>query len=188
MSNYVIDFETTGLTNHPKLGHPQIIQAAYLKISGWKNFEIEETYTENFRPSMAIDPNATKVHGLTFRDVMKCRKSENFELPNDTAYLIAHNAKYEKRCLGSPGNIKFICTMELAKILKKQLGLKYENCQLETLTKFFFPKRPERLLEKHTALNDCRNTLFLLEKLLTYIPAIIDLEELYLFQSKLKSK
>lgn len=189
----VIDVESTGIENHPIRGHPEVIEVGYLSLFEFPKVNedylpVEAQYIERFKPSMPISRKAYEIHGILFKDLLKCRKSEEFELPKDTCYLIGHNIKYDHRCLGKP-DVKLICTMELAKKLKKQFNLQYENTKLETLIKYFFPEDAAKLLlDNHSALTDCKNTLLILTKLLAYLPGIDTFDKLYSFQTSLKGK
>lgn len=188
---YVLDTETTGLGNHPTFGHPQVIELAYIKlptlrdIEGFLNNHTDYIkYTERFKPSISIHKQASEIHGIYFKDVLKCRKSEDIQLPS-MEYMVGHNIQYDHRCLGKP-NVKLICTQQLAKKIDKHFGVGFPNVKLEGLVSYFNPSYNHG--NYHKALEDCAKTIYVLFSLLKFIPGITTWDELYEFQVTLKGK
>ena len=199
----ILDTETCGLTPHKDYGHTQVIELSTIEahhdlpsfleevkldVHELITYYQETAYRERFIPSMPIDPRATEVHGIRFKDLIGCRKSEHIELPN-TKYIIAHNAPFDVRAL----NVKdrpYICTMGLAKVLDKQLKLNFPSHKLDSLIVHFYSEGEARLVikETHDALFDTIKVVMLLKKLIEFIPAINSWEELYNFQTILKGK
>lgn len=197
MTNFTaLDTETTGLKNHPKLGHPEIVQLSLLPMQGdltdlisyskTNSFEKlvlklkAETKTENFLPSQPIDKRATDVHGLTRRNLVGSRLSKHAILDTDTKVILAHNAAFDYRCLGKPEGIESICTMKLTKKLDKQLDLGVKNFKLVTLISHFYGEEAEEALtHAHTAEMDTVMVVLLLLKLLDYMPKVQSMEDLH---------
>jgi len=207
MSNvYALDCETTGLKNHSIYKRPQIIELAYIplesdfqnlksisKIENQNSFlklieELVDKGTVNrYRPSMPIDKRATEVHGIHFRDLLKCPKSESLTIPETTQYLLGHNISYDYRCLGKPDNLKCICTLFLAKKLDKKFGIGFPNHKLDTLTLYFYGEKARPLIENsHQALTDTIKVVVVLAKLLEYVPNVNNVDELFSFYEMLK--
>jgi len=204
---YALDTESTGLKNHPTLGHPQCIELATIELSNdlqslrdtveinkdsfFFNSHIEQLFTlgnvTRYQPSMNIDPRATEVHDMVFKDLLGCPKSESLELPEGMKYLVAHNAQYDYRVLGKPEHIKCFCTLVLARKLDKKFGIGFKNHKLDTLVLHFYGTRAQSLIDNsHQALTDTVKVIIVLAKLLEYIPSVTSFEELYEFQQMLR--
>jgi len=201
-----LDTETTGIKNHPIHKHPQVIELAFIplkndfqnlisisKIEKKNSFlklvdELTASGTVNrYLPSMEIDKRATEVHGIRFKDLLGCPKSEDLELPEETSYLAGHNIQYDYRCLGKPKNIKCFCTLTLARKLDKKFGIGFPNHKLDTLILYFYGEMAQDLIDNsHQALTDTIKVILLLSKLLSYVPNIATFEELYKFQELLR--
>lgn len=201
-----LDTESTGLKNHPTLGHPQCIELAMINLSPdlenmrklaepktASEFEaMVETFMSlgkvtRYQPSMDIDPRATEVHGIVYKDLLGFPKSESLELPKELLYLVAHNAQYDYRVLGKPKHIRCFCTLILARKLDKKFGIGFKNHKLDTLTLHFYGKQAQTLIDNsHQALTDTVKVILVLSKLLEYIPNIKTFFELYDFQELLK--
>ncbi len=207
MTIYVLDTETTGVTNHKIHGHPQVIELALIKLSE-KITPIKETIEKakdsisflnmieslatsgkatRYKPSMQIHRKAVEVHGIKMLKLLKEPKSETLELPKDVKYLVGHNIQYDYRCLGKPEGIKLICTLSLARQIDKKFGIGFKNHKQDDLLLYFYGEDVRELVTgHHAALYDCVKCLLLLVKLLEYIPNISTYEELYMFQQTLK--
>jgi len=205
---YIGDCESTGVTNHPVLGYPQVIEWGQLEVDNHiptllksiykiqnensfiKSISIIESKgtSKRYKPSMTIHKRAREVHGIWNKDLFKEDRSEDLELP-EMDYLIGHNIVYDLRCLGKPEGIKPICTMGLAKQLDKQLGIGFKNSKQDDLLLHFYGEQIRDLVTgHHAALTDCVKCLLLLIKLLEYIPGVTTLEELYELQQAYKGK
>lgn len=205
---YVGDCESTGVTNHPKHNHPQIIEWAHIQVDNnlqkLKTFveegikdvgilpftKIYSTFGESqrYRPSMEIHKRAREVHGIWMQDLLKCPKSEDLKLP-EMSFLVGHNIQYDYRCLGKPEGIKLICTLSLVKQIDKKFGVGFKNHKQDDLLVHFYGERIRPLVTgHHEALVDCVKCILLLVKLLEYVPNIKTFEELYIFQQALKPK
>ena len=88
---------------------------------------------------------------------------------------------------GQFDQIKWICTVSLAKIFDKELKIGYENHKLDTVVKHHFPEHIDKLIQtKHQALSDCVKLLLFLSVLVEQIPTITNFSELYNFQEIMK--
>ena len=201
-----LDTETTGLKNHSLHGHPQVIELATIKIDNSFSFLksiskiedknsfskliyefVQQGEVTRYRPSMDIDKRAIEVHGISFRELLTCPKSEEIKLPEDTTYILGHNVQYDYRCLGKPKDIKCLCTLNLAKKIDKRFGVGFPNHKLDTLTTYFYGDMAQNLVENsHQALVDTIKTIIVLAKLVEYLPNIQTFTELYTFQETLK--
>lgn len=189
----IIDTETTGITNHPIHGHPQIIQLAELSLVGiaprdllaFDSYESFNVSSRNFRPSMPIAEEATNIHGYTEAKLQQYPPSESlvYEEPEIT---IGHNISYDLRCLNKKG-LSSICTMTLFRKLNKNMNLGLENVKADYLVEKFFPEEAKTLVkQKHSAADDCYKVLLLLKKIVHLCPKIFTWRELQELQSKLK--
>ena len=180
----IIDTETTGLK--PPI---EAIEVAYITLHSdlaelQNRFKVTHqklvvneglnTFQELFKPSVPIHPQASKVHGKYMRDLIHCRKSAEFELP-EHSYFIAHNANYDYRVLNRP-ETTLICTKQLAEIafeVDKGNG-SLRNHKLVTLIDHIMPEEQatELLKDAHGAMGDCIMTYHLLLEIQRRLPHI----------------
>lgn len=73
-----------------------------------------EEWVKYFNSSRPISPFTTQIHGITDGDVagLEIFELAKFAVPD---YLIAHNARFDWRVIGSP-EVKLICTVQLARL------------------------------------------------------------------------
>ena len=200
MKTIVLDTETTGIGKAD-----EVIQLAYFEINFEDIFgDRDEVVTiakagsnKQYRPSVPIHPEAAKVNGIQYKDLLKCHASKTLtppELQEDGGFILGHNISFDRRmmlqCMNLEmqnyfDNTKFICTLELARALDKQLGIGFPNHKLDTLMRHFYPE--VELSTMHDALDDCIKTVLVLRKLLEFIPKIESFNDLYLFKEQLKS-
>jgi exodeoxyribonuclease X len=198
----VLDVESTGVTPHPKLGYPQVVELGYIELDelGSKpeleegetlvdyflNKGQENKFVKRYKPSIPIHPDAVKIHGITYKDVFNCDSSESLELPEGLDYIIGHNVQYDHRCLGKP-DIKLICTLKIAKKFSKFAGVTFPDHKLDTLVKYYYPDEYHKLEGKyHNALNDCIKCILILYKMLEQLPGVKTWTDLYNFQQTIK--
>lgn len=205
----ITDTETSGFGNHPVHGHPQVVQLAFLVLSGnlpedMKFFrelnagdpnimtQVEThftTFNGYYNPSMEMAKQAIEVHGLSHEWLEQNAKAPSEDVLLDfptstTKYVIGHQISYDKRCLNLPNDsgLKYICTKELAKSVGKVKALPKGN-HLKNLIEYFYPKDHSNLtLNSHTAHYDTLKTGLLLAKLLEAFPGIQTYDDLYSFQ------
>lgn len=208
-----LDTETTGLDNHPTYGHPQVIELGTIEILDGAIFieylrqtsieELIEAFLDNttnkklsnWRPSMNIHSEATKVHGWTNKKLIDggFPKSELIpKLSQDISFVIGHNIAYDLRCLNE---VEFpsICTMKLVRKIRTHViefpKIVGENghitTKLDDLIKFFYVeelKKEETLFNWmqgfHNALIDTYKCILLLKALLQYVPNVKDFNQL----------
>jgi len=201
-----LDSETTGIGKEDvvvELGYIDLPELTFLKDL-FKDYNLNlllqglqaDSYEERFFPPVPINRRATEIHGILFKDLFGKRKSSEVAIPEDIEYLLCHNGQFDIRMLKQSNDrliplldkVKLIDTMVLAKTLKKNLKLTYENVQLGTLVKFYYPNDWEKLIQKnHAALSDCKKTVLVLVKLLENLPHIKTWGELYDFQQSVKT-
>lgn len=205
MSVIVLDTETTGVGKVD-----EIIQLAFSDLLFEDIFADESVIIDQiianginkkFRPSVPIHPEAAKVNGAKYVDLLKCPPSKPLDdVGLDADYIIGHNIAFDKRmmlqCVAEDranifDNTKFICTMDLAKKLDKNLDIGFANHKLDTIISHFYADnelvKSALLTPTHDALGDIIKTILALKKLLEYIPAVTSFEELYIFQQQLKA-
>lgn len=207
MKVLVLDTETTGIG---KLD--EVIQLAYVELQAFEHIfnSFADIYGETqangtdvkYRPSVPIHPEAAKVNGIKYVDLLKCPPSKQLDYTDltDVDYIIGHNISFDKRmllqCIPEDkqdlfDKTKFVCTMALSKALDKNLDIGFPNHKLDTLVNHFFADddnvKKTLLTETHDALGDVIKTILVLGKLCEYIPAVDSVESLDLFLTNLKS-
>ena len=188
MQVFIADTETTGFKD------PQACEIGWLHVqdllADFKNTEIDNplsvltddsyfvgTYEQRFRPTKAIELQASKVTGIYMKDVLRCPSITTFEYPKTVKYMIGHNIAYDWRVFGEP-EVKLICTKELAQLVfPKGEGLK--SHKLTSLVEWLFPEEGATLVANaHGALLDCKLVYLLLQKILAKLPQVETWEQL----------
>jgi len=185
----ILDCETTGLT-----AKDQVIELAYMEINkDIKNLQINSTFNQRYRPNTKINIHAQAVHGIAFRDLLKCPSTTKIELPEIT-YMIGHNIAFDVRLLRQSNsnlneqldNIKYICTKQLVLRIEKEFKIPFLNHKLDTLIRHYYPDRVEELIpDRHEALSDCKKCFLIVEEVLKLLPAIDTWDKLYNLQETL---
>lgn len=213
----VLDTETTGVANHSVLGHPEVIELAYVrlhptiseiwvdhpygqevddrKIKEWVAHKVDKCVSIfRYNPEMPIHDEAYKLHGILKKDLLGLPSSSTCKLDINTDYIIGHNISFDARCLGMTTRFageyktKQICTMALAKALNKKFNLGITSFKLDNLNVHFYGEDARSVIQRyHEAATDVLKTLLLLIKLVEYIPNVKTFEELYNMQELLKS-
>ncbi len=198
----VLDTETTGISNHPTLGHPEVIELAqmevldsiltaytdtemtWIEIANWVQDEVK---VQRYLPEMVIHPDAYRIHGILAKDLRGMPKSSTCKLPSDIEYIVGHNVMFDHRCLGKP-DVKQICTMGLARSINKKYNLGMESLKLDYLVQYLYPSVCTDIIQpKHTAPNDVLKTVLVLARLVAiYFPKVRTFAALYDMQQLLK--
>jgi exodeoxyribonuclease X len=204
MTIYILDSETTGISKND-----QVIELAYLKCNSLqheltKYNKFDESKIEGIKgsvectrylPSCQINPHAHAVHGINRTMLIGKPLSSSLNLPNNIAYIIGHNISFDKRLLiqSNPKlavqleQVKYVCTLSLARLLSKHHGIRYENHQLDTLTKHYYPEYPQLITSTHSAKNDVIKNMLVLLKLVEHLPESIDnWDKLFEMQENIK--
>ncbi|HNC01571.1 MAG TPA: hypothetical protein PLS71_25240 [Leptospiraceae bacterium] len=198
----VLDTETTGIRNHPIHKRPEVIELSYMDISGEldefrvlaempKEVVVETTIntsnkctiTERFKPSMAIEDDAFRIHKINMKMLQGCRSSEEAKIPEDIDYILGHNIQYDHRCLGKP-DVRLLCTQKFAKIVSKNGLTTFEDHKLSTILSHFYKDHEATILNPvHTSAGDVVKTILVFVALLKYFPGLKSWDELYNFQN-----
>lgn len=139
MKTLIIDTETTNADDTA-----EIIEAAYIDLDGGE-------YCERFKPLGAIGFGAMAVHHIMPDDLIGCRESAEFTLP-DTDYVIGHNVDFDWRVMGSP-NVKRICTLALSRHLWPDLDSHKQGAMMYFL---FGAAARDQVKDAHNALCDAK--------------------------------
>lgn len=122
MKALIADTETTSADTETG----EIIEAAWLHMPGTvvefmtiKNPGRFEHYHQRFQPSAPIQFGAMATHNIIPEELNGCAKSELFELPAYTDYLIGHNIDFDAKMMGvfEDATIGRICTLALSRWL-----------------------------------------------------------------------
>ena len=196
----LLDTETTGLK--PPI---EVIELAYVqlplkgtefpfKYKDCLNFALFDIKSkeelgivhERFKPSGKIDPFASNIHGIYFKDLIHCRPSNELILPEGVRTFMGYNVNFDHRVLGKP-NVNLICLMQIAKKLWK--GEKdLVNFKLTELIKFLYPEQGKAWVENaHGAVVDVNLTYLVLLKVIEKLPKLSSLGELVKLTSQPKA-
>jgi exodeoxyribonuclease X len=188
MQVFIADSETTGLVD------PQACEIGWLHVQDTltefkqavvtdpiaflsDNSYFLSVYEQRFRPTKAIELQASKVTGIYMKDVLHCPSITTFEFPKSVKYMIGHNIAYDHRVFGKP-DVKLICTKELAQLVfPKDKGLK--SHKLTTIIEWLYPEDGATLVANaHGAVLDCKLVYLVLLKVLEKLPQVETWEQL----------
>jgi exodeoxyribonuclease X len=188
MQVFIADTETTGLVD------PQACEIGWLHVQDTltefkqavvtdpiaflsDNSYFLSVYEQRFRPTKAIELQASKVTGIYMKDVLHCPSITTFEFPKSVKYMIGHNIAYDHRVFGKP-DVKLICTKELAQLVfPKDKGLK--SHKLTTIIEWLYPEDGATLVANaHGAVLDCKLVYLVLLKVLEKLPQVETWEQL----------
>ena len=188
MQVFIADTETTGLID------PQACEIGWLHVQDtlaeFKQAVVDNpvaflsdnsyflsVYEQRFRPTKAIELQASKVTGIYMKDVLHCPSITTFEFPKSVKYMIGHNIAYDHRVFGKP-DVKLICTKELAQLVfPKDKGLK--SHKLTTIIEWLYPEDGATLVANaHGAVLDCKLVYLVLLKVLEKLPQVETWEQL----------
>src|SRR5690625_216206 len=110
----LFDTETTGAD------HPEIIEAAWIRLDDPENLTILERFEQRYRPTERIRLGALATHHSYDAELADCPPSADFSLPEIAAYLIGHNIVYDWQAAGCPP-VRRICTLALARRIYPEL-------------------------------------------------------------------
>lgn len=115
----VLDTETATLS-----GAPHLLELGAVRV---EDGEVVDTFETLVAPLVAIDPEATEIHGITDEDVrrapMAAKALADFTAWAGDAWLCAHNAGFDARVLGFEHartgapvpTAPFLCTLKLSR-------------------------------------------------------------------------
>lgn len=142
----VVDTETTGIDA------PEVIEFSIAAVTALPGpvFEMANQVVHRFKPSKSITLGAMATHHIIPDDLDDCPSApESFELPK---FIIGHNVDYDWQAMGSPADVKRICTLALA----REAWPDIDSHSLGALTYHLRPHREARDLLKmaHSAAAD----------------------------------
>lgn len=158
----VVDTETTGQVE------PEVIEFAYADVVArpGPRFEIDKTACARFKPSKPIELGALATHHILPGELADCPPAPaSFDLPR---YIIGHNVDYDWQAMGSPADVKRICTLALAREAWPDL----DSYKLGALTYHLHPHAEARALLKdaHSAAVDISLCFHVFQAALLVIP------------------
>jgi len=162
----IFDTETTGLLAPIAAGiehQPYLVELYAIKLNG--EMEINETLHFRCKPPIPIPIEATKVHGITDRDVSECGSfaslySRIAEFFTGSRIMVGHNILFDQmvihyelfrigRNMNFPWAMESICTAEWS---RTRLGIRMNLTDLHT---YLFG---EGFTGAHSASVDCEMT------------------------------
>lgn len=191
MSAYFFDSETTD--RNPPM---EIIEAAYLKIAPQKDMfgEVEfdvipefvmgvESWSSKFKPDKPSTFGAMAVHHILPSELENCPPSNSFKLPEDCTYLIGHSIDFDWQAIGSPPNIKRICTDAMSRwVWPDATG--YSQVALTYMLNGPTPLTREAVRKAHGALADVCINVALFQHIMLAKPEIKTWSQLWEFSEE----
>lgn len=169
----ILDTETT--TNKATPERPlEVIELAWMSISPGDDSRFHRRY----KPKMPPTFGATAVHHILMSELEMCLPAAQAQSDVPPAqYWIGHNIDFDWQALGSPPNVKRICTLALSRSL-------WPECDSHTLSAMIYftlgttPETRAKLLAAHAATADCEFVLSLLQPIMA-MTKCRELEGLY---------
>lgn len=158
----IFDTETTGLTD------PEVIEAAWLGLGEGFTLEVTDSFYQRYKPSKDIELGAIATHHILPGDLVDCPPSSEFELPDDTEYLIGHNIDFDWKVAGQP-NVKRICTLAIARRLFPRLDSHTQTALVYHLLQDDQPAARKEVLRAHNALADVEICHIILGEMLRHL-------------------
>lgn len=159
MKAFIFDTETTGYQENRGL-----IEVGYMEVIRLHPFEIGPSVVHRFNPGKPSTLGALATHHIADHELSGYPSPDQFVFPANMVYLIAHNAQFDYQTLGSPQQIKQICTLALAREAWPSL----DSHGLGALMYFLDPSNAKaRLKEAHSTEADVQLCATLLERLVT---------------------
>ena len=156
----ILDTETTGFRGED--GTPaECVELAYRNI--WSR----ELFLQRYKPSRPMQWGAIAVHHIMPEELLDCPPFSRAisDAPVQHPYWIGHNIDYDWETLGSPPNVRRICTLALSRSLWPDL-----DTHSQTAMMYFIQgansKTRERLRSAHSAETDIDSCEILLEAIL----------------------
>ena len=156
MTAYIFDSETTGLTS------PQLVEAAWLKISSIVGLPVAEHFLQRYKPQKPIELGALATSHILDEELVDCPPHDSFAMPADAQYIIGHNVDYDWRVIGEP-DVKRICTKALSSMLWPNAD---SHTQSAMIYLHYRSEATTLLRNAHAALDDVKNCRLLLTKII----------------------
>jgi len=191
MSDGVLIFDTEQTDRK----NGEIIEAAWLRLQPGADIigpdpalicrplAIAKRFCERYKPSKPTTFGALAVHSILPSELEQCQPSSEFKLPDDTAYIVAHNADFDWKAAGAPPAIKRIDTCAIAEHLwpdadsHGQVALIYMLLGATESTR-------DMVRDAHSALADVHLNLALLGEILNLKPEITTWAQLHAFSEE----
>ncbi len=158
MAVLIFDTETTGRQS------PQLIEAAWLRVSDLRTLAVEEEFVQRYRPEKTIELGAIAVHHILDEDLVDCPPAASFALPADTEYLVGHSIDFDWEVIGRP-EVKRICTYAMSRKLWPELDSFSQSALLYHFSKDR-QKTRANLKGAHSALADVKFCRVILNRIL----------------------
>ncbi len=158
MAVLIFDTETTGRQS------PQLIEAAWLRVSDLRTLAVEEEFVQRYRPEKPIELGAIAVHHILDEDLVDCPPAASFALPADTEYLVGHSIDFDWEVIGRP-EVKRICTYAMSRKLWPELDSFSQSALLYHFSKDR-QKTRANLKGAHSALADVKFCRIILNRIL----------------------
>ena len=172
-SAIIFDTETTGKNE------AVLIEAAWIRLDSVNPFSLSEKFNQRYNPKKPIELGALATHHILDEELKDCPDYTEFNLPENTEYLIGQNIDYDWNIIGQP-NIKRICTLALSRMVWPELDAHNQSALL-----YFVDRQNARdkLKNAHSALADVENCAFILEKLISKLN-VMSVEDLWKISEK----
>lgn len=174
MSAILFDTETTGLKE------PEIIEAAWMRLSDPIHLYEESYFEQRFKPSKPIELGALATHHIYDEDLQDCPPSSSFSLPEGTEYIIGHNIDYDWSAIGRP-DVKRICTQAFSRSLWPKADSHSQSAMIYLIQR---ETARDKLKKAHSAMVDILNCYDLLKAIIEKLSNITDWESLWLESEK----
>lgn len=167
-NTYIFDTETTGKID------PVIVEAAWIKIDSFSPLLTSSSFNQRYNPGKKSEYGALAIHNILDEELLDCPPASEFQLPDDTQYIVGHNVDYDWNVINQP-NIKRICTLALARRIWPELDSYNQSALLYFIEGH---EARDKLKNAHSALADVKNCEILLRAICNKLE-ITSAEELW---------
>jgi exodeoxyribonuclease X len=172
---HVLDCETTG-TIEPI----EPIEVAWARLKSASELVAVEEFQQRYRPSKPIELGALAAHHIMDEDLAGCPPSNSFSLPPDATIIIGHNVDFDWKVIGAP-RVRRIDVMAMTWKVWPELGKIKQGALLYHVDR----ARARALLrDAHSALQDVRNCLLVLQAIAQKVGGFESWEAMWRFSEE----
>lgn len=144
---------------------------------------LEPRFVGRLKPMKPLTFGSIAVHHILPSELEDCPPASSFVLPDDVAYIVGHSVDFDHLAIGSPKQVKRICTFAMAEHIWPDADSHSQSALLYMLLGATAETR-EMLRGAHSAETDARNNAILLRFILSAKPEIKTWSALWSFSEE----
>ena len=140
-------------------------------------------FCERFRPDGPITFGSMAVHHIVPGELINCRRSSEFVVPDDVGYMVGHNIDFDWEAVGRPAHVRRIDTDCMSRWTWHDAD-SYSQSALLYMTLGATAQTREFVRDAHSAAVDVGNNARLLMRILDEHPDIQTWSQLHAYSEK----